>query len=246
MTEMRDGTVALDPRLGRVPSFDDRSWAYPVRGLLAAELGIAKPPLRSWTWPMTWLALDQGSEGSCVGHGHGGRVKGAPDLHPEVDHRWCRQLYLDAQRVDEWAGEDYEGTSVLAGAKVLTSHGLYDAYYWAFGVEDTLRAIGYLGPVVVGTAWLDGMFEPRPSGLLEVTGSVAGGHCYLLRGVRLKATLPGEGLKPIEVVRIRNSWGPEWGVNGDAYLRVTDLEQLLAADGEACVPTEPRQHRTEV
>jgi hypothetical protein len=244
---LRGDTVTLDPRLDRVPSFDPASWGYPARALLAAETGTAKPPLRSFTWAMTWPALDQGSEGSCVGHGHGGRVKGVPDSHPEVDHAWCRRLYKQAQEVDEWAGSDYQGTSVLAGAKVLKTAGLYSAYYWSFGVEDCLRAIGYLGPVVLGINWMDTMFDARPSGLLEVGGSVAGGHCILARGVRLRAVLPGEGLKPIEVVRLRNSWGPTWTtIGGDAYLRVADLETLLAAEGECLVPAEPRQHRVEV
>jgi hypothetical protein len=137
-------------------------------------------------------------------------------------------------------GNSYEGTSVLAGAKVLAGRGEYTAYHWAFSIEDVLWSIGYLGPVVLGIPWTNGMFRPRPSGLLEVTGSIEGGHAILARGVRLKARLPGEGLDPIEVVRLRNSWGM-WGAGGDCYIRVDDLEQLLKADGDACVPTEPRQ-----
>lgn len=247
MTLLRDGTVALDARLGRLPSFDARSWGYPVRALLAAETGQAKPPLRSYTWPAPWEAMDQGNEGSCVGHGHGARVKSAPDPHPEVDHAWCRELYKAAQKIDEWPGEAYEGTSVLAGGQELKARGRYTAYHWAFGIEDLLRGVGYVGPAVIGTAWLDGMFEPRPSGLLEVSGNVAGGHCYLARGVRLKAVLTGERHKPMEVIRYRNSWGPKWGpIGGDFYLKVEDAERLQGLDGEAMFPTEPRQHRTDV
>ena len=246
MVPLKGGHVALDPRLDRIPSFDDRSWNYPVRGLLATVTGQAKPPLRSYTWAMGWEALDQGNEGSCVGHGHGARVKGIPDKHPEIDHAWCRELYKAAQRIDEWPGEDYEGTSVLAGAKVLKNRGLYEQYHWAFGIEDFLRGVAYLGPSVVGTYWLDGMFQPRPSGLLEVNGSVAGGHCYLARGVRLRAVLPGEGPKPLEVVRYRNSWGPSFGINGDFYMLVEDTERLHKLEGEAMIPTEPGQHRKDI
>jgi hypothetical protein len=245
-TLLKGDTLTLDPRLDRVPSFDPLSFGWPVRGLLAAETGTAKPPLRSFTWSMTWPALDQGNEGSCVGHGHGARVKGTPDAHPEVDHDWCRRLYKQAQEVDEWPGSSYEGTSVLAGAKVLKAGGLYESYAWSFGIEDTLRAIGYLGPVVLGINWLESMMATRPSGLLEVSGNVAGGHCILARGVRLHAVLPGESLQPLEVVRLRNSWSPAWGIGGDAFIKVDDLEQLLQAEGEAMSPIEPQQRRKDI
>lgn len=242
---LRGGNVTLDSRLDRVPSFDDRSWGYSVRGLLAAETGTAKPPLRSFTWQVGPV-LDQGREGACVGFGHSARIMAAPDRHKEVDNAWAREVYLAAQRIDEWPGEDYEGTSVLAGAKVLKNRGLYESYAWAFGVDDTLRAIGYLGPVVLGINWVEGMDDPRPSGLVEVSGRVRGGHCILARGVRLRAVLPGEGIKPLEVVRLRNSWGPDYAAGGDLYVKVEGLQQLLAAEGEACLPVEPRQHRKEI
>jgi hypothetical protein len=239
---LRGGYGTFDPRLDRVPSFDPLSFGYPVRGLLAAEIGTAKPPLRSFTWQVGPV-LDQGREGACVGFGHGARVMSLPDRHKEVDNAWAREVYKAAQKIDEWPGESYEGTSVLAGAKVLKGRGFYEAYHWAFGIDDTLRAIGYLGPVVLGINWLEGMDDPRPSGLVEVSGQVRGGHCILARGVRLRAVLPGEGIKPLEVVRLRNSWGPDYAAGGDIYLKVEGLERLLQAEGEACVPVEPRQHR---
>jgi|SRR5215218_2023092 len=243
---LRGGNTTADPRLDRIPSFDPLSYGYPVRALLAEEVGDAKPSLRSFTWNIAGSVLDQGNEGACVGFSHSARVMSDPDRDRSIDNAYARTVYREAQRVDEWTGEDYEGTSVLAGAKVLASRGEYESYWWAFGIEDALRSIGYLGPNVLGIYWLESMFDARPSGLLEVSGRIAGGHAILARGVRLKARLPGEGLKPIEVVRLRNSWGDSWAVNGDAYIRVDDLEGLLKADGECCVPVEPGQHRTEV
>jgi len=243
-TVLRGGHVTLDPRLGRLPSFDPRSYGYPVRALLAQAVGDAKPALRSFTWQVGPV-LDQGNEGACVGFSHSSRVMSDPDRDRSIDNAYARTVYREAQRIDEWPGEDYEGTSVLAGAKVLASRGEYESYWWAFGIDDALRSIGYLGPNVLGIYWLESMFRPRPSGLLEVSGRIAGGHAILARGVRLKARLPGEGLEPIEVVRLRNSWNQSWGVNGDAYIRVEDLERLLKADGDCCVPVEPGQRRTE-
>lgn len=243
--QLKGDTLTLDPRLDRVPSFDPRSRAWPVRAVIAEVTGTDRPPLRSFTWQVGPV-LNQGREGACVGFAHAARVMSDPDRDHDIDDAYARVLYRDAQRVDEWPGEAYEGTSVLAGAKVLTSRQEYESYHWAFSIEDVLWSVGYLGPVVLGINWLEGMFDPRPSGLLEVSGRIAGGHAILARGVRLKARLVGEGLEPLEVVRLRNSWGSGYGVSGDVYLRVEDLERLLKADGDACIPVEPTQHRKEV
>jgi hypothetical protein len=90
--------------------------------------------------------------------------------------------------------------------------------------------------VVFGTDWLDSMFHPRPSGLLEVDfdSRIAGGHAYLARGLLLKPAIGEPKLGP--VLRFRNSWGRDWGRNGDFFIRVEDVEALLNQGGEACCP----------
>lgn len=152
-----------------------------------------------------------------------------------VDDEFARGVYQDAQKVDEWPGEDYSGTSVLAGAKTVQDRGYMGEYRWAFGVDDALRALGYQGPVVIGIPWYQSMFEPRPSGLVEVTPGGGGGHAILVRGVSLKARLAGEP-GPMPVVRLRNSWGHEWGLDGDCYIKVEDFQALLEDQGDCCVP----------
>lgn len=136
-------------------------------------------------------------------------------------------------------GNSYEGTSVLAGAKACQQQGFVREYRWAFGIDDVLATLSNYGTVVLGTEWREGMFEPGPSGLLDVNGRVAGDHCYLARGNVLKQRLAGVGVR--HVVRIRNSWGPGWGVGGDAYMTPEDLDHLLEAGGEACVPVDIRR-----
>jgi hypothetical protein len=102
-------------------------------------------------------------------------------------------------------------------------------YRWVFGIDDLLHAL-QLGPVVVATNWLEGMYIPRPSNLLNVTGRVVGRHCYLVRGLSLKPRLKGER-KLGPVVGIWNSW---WWNRG--FIRLEDMEMLLRAGGEGCVP----------
>lgn len=65
-----------------------------------------------------WRYMDQGVEGSCVGFGS---TRAMMLLNRRrYDARW---LYHEAQKVDEWPGEDYDGTSVRAGMDVLREMG---------------------------------------------------------------------------------------------------------------------------
>lgn len=228
---LKNGHTTIDPRLDRIPQFDERSKDFPIRALVTEHA-----PLRSagWTCPK-WL--DQGNEGACVGFAWTHELAAAPVQVKGVDDGFARGVYRDAQKVDEWPGENYDGTSVLAGAQTVVTRGYMDEYRWAFGTDDVLRTLGYFGPVVIGIKWYDSMLQPAPNGLLEVTPGDFGGHAILVRGVSLKARLDGQrGTAP--VVRLRNSWGRDWGVDGDCYLRVEDLDSLLMDGGEACVPVE--------
>lgn len=245
---LRDGSSVEDVRLDRLVQFDRRSRLYNV-----AEV-VGDAGLRTKTWKLD-ERLDQGPDGACVGFGVTHRLLAAPlqvereplKHEPGATRFAKEQIYWEAQKIDPWSGGSYpgaspryEGTSVLAGVKVAQSLGFFGVYRWAFTIDDVLKALSAEGPVIVGTNWLDGMFRPRPSGLLEVQGGVAGGHCYMLRGLTLKPRLKGESsVGP--VVRVTNSWGRDWGTNGEAFLRVDDLEALLKAQGEACIPTEERQ-----
>lgn len=205
--------------LDRLPEFDPRSRRYGI----AATLDVTTP--RSYTWRCdVWL--DQGYEGACVGHAWAHENAARPVVRASSSEL-AFGIYYDARRVDQWPGEDYDGTSVLAGAKVMQQRGLLREYRWAFGLDEALAAISRKGPAVLGTNWYDSMFDPGPSGLLTVGGRVAGGHAILLTGVNVRHRL----------VRLHNSWGPTWGAGGDAFLSWDDLGRLLREDGEVCIPT---------
>lgn len=226
MIQLRGEYVTEDPRLDRLKQFDERS-----RLFRAAE-GIEQYPLRSYSWNKT-IWLDQGAEGACVGFGCTHELAARPVVVPGLTNHFAREeVYWEAQKIDPWEGGSYpgaqptyEGSSVLAGVKVLQARGFLSEYRWAFGEEDLARTIGYRGPVVLGLNWYEGMFDADGDGFIHVDGGLAGGHCILAAGFSLK----------LDAYRLDNSWGIEWGVNGSCYLSRSDMSRLLAEDGEACI-----------
>jgi hypothetical protein len=235
MSTLRDGTEAGNPKLDRLVEFDERSRNFPLRE-------VAPKALRSKTW-LCRTHLDQGQEGACVGFSWAHELIASPSMVSGLNGQFAKErIYWEAQKIDPWPGGSYpgasprmEGTSILAGAKIVQSLGYIGEYRWGFGIDDALRGV-QIGPGVAGTVWLGSMFEPRPSGLLEVSRErrdIMGGHAYLVRGLRLKARIEGTVQ---EVVRVRNSWGKDWGDAGDCFIKVEDFEWLLEQQGEFCIP----------
>jgi hypothetical protein len=189
--------------------------------------------------------LDQGREGACVGFGCTAEAMASPArMRPHLldtglpvsgaATRIAQGVYRAAQRIDEWEGESYEGTSVRAGMLVGREKGWWSGFRWAFTMAE-LRAALEEGPVVVGVEWREGMYE-APRGELEVAGRAVGGHCILVTGYSPYHRRRGWAeYRPS--YRLRNSWGKSWGISGSAYISDTDLNSILfAAGGEAAVP----------
>jgi len=199
--------------------FDERS-----RGYAISNSNAMRKPKRSYTWRCV-PRLDQGQEGACVGFGWAHELAARPVEVP-VTATTAQLLYSSAKQMDEWDGESYEGTSVLAGAKATKALGHITEYRWAFTLEEVLRALSWDGPIVIGVNWYEGMEEPDARGFIKPTGETVGGHCTLLNGINILTN----------TVRLHNSWGPSWGKNGEAFLTFEDLGKLLDNDGEACLP----------
>lgn len=224
MPKLRDGSQTNDVRLDRIIHFDERSRGFAVRPMVEQ-----KEP-RSYTWRCRTY-LDQGQEGACVGFGISHELAARPAEVVGVTNQFAREkIYWEAQKIDEWEGGAYpgaepvyEGTSVLAGVKVAQQMGFFDAYYWAFGLNDVILGVGYGGPAVLGLPWLEGMFNVDSQGYIHATGAVAGGHCLLCRGVDVSENF----------FLLRNSWGKTWGVNGDCKISFDDFQKVLKDGGEA-------------
>lgn len=207
--------------LNWTPNHDPRSRNYPVGVMLLGEERAAT------TWNVGPV-LNQGADGACVGYAFASAI-GAPV--PEAAAGAAERIYAIAKTLDQFPGEDYSGTSVTAGAKAAKALGYLESYRWAFGHEDVLDALCTVGPVVLGLYWTERMMHPV-NGLMAAEGAIMGGHCTIANAYHPAA--PEAGGRP--AIRIQNSYGTAWGIEGAAWLPVSDLITVLQRQGEACVP----------
>jgi hypothetical protein len=205
-------------RFGRRIEFDERSRKFPIR-----EKIVEKAP-RSYTWSC-YFWLDQADTPRCVGYSWAHEF-GARPIVIKVSNATGDEMYVLAQDNDEWPGSNYDGSSVLGGAKGAVIKGYIKEYRWAFSEADLALAIAYKGPAVAGTYWTEGMCEPDEKGFIKPTGEIVGGHAYMINGISLKN----------DCYRIHNSWGRNWGIKGDCFIKRGDLATLLKDQGEACIP----------
>ena len=223
---LKDGSKVEDTRLDRVELFDERSRQYPISLFWDKK----KKKQRSYTWRCN-VQLNQGREGSCVGHGIAHELIARPSEVEGINHRYAKErIYWEAQKIDPWKGGAYpnaqpyyEGTAVLAGVKVAHKLGWFDSYRWAFGLEDLILGVGYNGPSVLGIRWYEGMTTPDESNYIKPTGRCVGGHCILCNAVNVKK----------QRFTLHNSWGKDWGINGECYINFEDMDKLLKQNGEA-------------
>jgi hypothetical protein len=83
---------------------------------------------------------------------------------------------------------------------------------------DAIRAaILDLGPVVLSTPWYRSWFHPSAAGILPAPDVEVGGHAIVAYGWDAKG------------IRLRNSWGVDWGVAGDCWMPLVDVRHLRGA-----------------
>lgn len=220
--------------LGRLASKDERD-----HGHLMPRLAAAKVYTERYWW--TPPAFDQGATSMCVAYAGVRYLMSGPVLNKPIPFE---ELYKQCQDLDEWDGDNYDGTSTRGLMKSLQARGLVGEYTWAFEAGPIIDHVLTAGPVVVGTTWTDEMSNPTLKGYITISDlndESAGGHEWCIVGANRKKRNPD---RTVGAVRAVNSWGKGWGTqSGKFWVTFRDLDILIKHDGEACVATEIKGQR---
>lgn len=224
---------------GRIPSPPDERDGHFLMRVVAPQIRAAAAPSprkRPYLEPI-WR-LNQGNTPHCVAFAGKGFVLAAPITQdPGYDPV---TIYNECQKADEWDGENYDGTSVRALMKVLTTHKWISGYVWGQTIDEaTAWMDGGYGTIVIGSNWYLAMDEVGSDGFIKspkTTDTPIGGHAYRINWYDTKK----------DGYLVFNSWGNEWGIpilgqttfTGTGYLRRADLERLLREDGEVASATQ--------
>lgn len=217
---------------GRLECPDSRDSLFPVSSVLH---GVPPDLTEKYWWADGWWG-DQGSTSHCTAYSWLHYVEDGPVIQDSPSRPHQRplidppRLYKESQLRDPFPGENYNGSTVRAAAKVLKDLGIIKEYRWAGSIMDVINCVLTIGPMVVGTKWYTGMNQPDSKGIMKVGGRGMGGHAYLINGVDTNKNL----------FRIKNSWGRSWGNQGFAFINIDDFDKLLKDGGEACIAFETK------
>lgn len=219
---------------------------YPLRWNLSVDSIERTLPLPRWHW-----THDQGTEGSCVGHGTAmersivnrlqGKARG--DETPGVRYNpWW--VWNEAKKIDEWEdtnpGDD-NGTSVRAAYDVLRSQGLpfykseeprpqagITANRWATTVDEMRTAIDEGKAINIGVTWYSNFDSPEQESERVwwigrgTLGTVRGGHSLCVYGAS----------DAKQAFKLKNSWGRTYPL---VWLPYETMQTLLDDYGEAVI-----------
>lgn len=239
--------------LGRHVNHDPQSKRYPYR---AARLARMVPVFHERHVPI----FDQGQLGSCEGNATLGimatgpywatlstaqQQSGLAGGRYSWDEAGAVNLYSDITAHDSFSGTyppTDTGSDGLSAAKWLTAQGIIPGYQHTFSLNDALAALMDF-PLLMGTEWLDDMFNPDSYGRIRISGAVDGGHAWILDEYippGAKAISTGDVLSTVSpYVGGTTSWGLSFGAQGRFFLPASGLGTLLANDGDVIVPTPP-------
>lgn len=237
------------------PDLRDRAYQPPPASLIAAFPSDFDVQSVLPRYVAAGLILNQGQEGACTGFGLAcvvnhlrWRQAGMPEQFDSVSPR---MFYSYARRYDEYAGEDYEGSSCRGALKGFFKHGVCLEADWPYAdagarprfgyakraaeqtlgvyfrvelrnITDLQAAIQQVGAVYVSAQVHEGWYE------LPTRDEFPHGHddLPLIPFDGAPATRGGHAFALVGFNRrgfvLQNSWGTAWGCGGFAVLSYED------------------------
>lgn len=226
--------------LGRHVEHDERSRDY----AFAVPEKLRGQPLQSVRHQRTIPILDQGNTRSCTGNAAEGvagtmpvfqaipaQLAAKPDPADAAgDEARALALYSIATQLDGIPGNyrpDDTGSTGLAVAKAMVQAGLIAGYQHTFSFQDALSALQVV-PLMFGINWYDSFDQPSANGQIAITAGaqVRGGH--EIEADELDVSN--------QRVWFDQSWSTLFGLDGRVWISWSDLERLLAEQGDVIVP----------
>lgn len=215
-----------DPRLGRQVVHDPRSRRFAFTATATPRRDITLRVYNPRPNPNQEIGCCTGVDAAVKCNTRGNRIPGKIlGMNDAV------AVYSRATQLDPWQGSyppTDTGSSGLAACKASMEKGLITGYEWILtGTDGVYAALTEGRSVGVGTWWKSRMFEVDPqSGLIDASGSLAGGHQYTIVGYRKRYD-----------AFIGLCWWGTFGMDkqGRFLIRRSDLAELLADDGDAHV-----------
>jgi hypothetical protein len=179
--------------------------------------------------------LDQGNVSSCTGNATVGALGTSPayaalsELIADglvLDEDLALKIYSEAETIDgdgPYPPND-NGSSGLSVAKAAKNNGLISGYTHITNIAQAQTAI-QSHPFIVGSDWMTDMDNPDENGVVQIGGSVRGGHEYECVGYD-SAT---------DLWEFVNSWGTSFGKAGHFFYNTANFHSLLSNGGDATV-----------
>jgi hypothetical protein len=221
---------------GRNVVHDSRSWDHRTGATHKS------PPTKASEHACHAPVWDQGQVGDCTMNAALGVMMCDPFWTPTLPRFAepdCLRLYSEETRLDDVQipghyPPDDTGSCGLYSMKVLKRHGWITGYDSAFGLVAALNTL-VDRPISIGVAYYDSMERPDSSGRVSISpnAQVVGGH---------QMCVVGQDPADHGQIKIRQSWGVDFGDKGYIYLGWSDFDRLLHEQGDVITPKLPVKH----
>lgn len=184
---------------------------------------------KRWETPMV---LNQGATAKCVAYALTLQLISNPNnklggiITRHDVRKFINNLYTEIQRNDRRAGENYQGTWVEDGLKLLVRLHYYKAFYWALDIETALTTLSTKGTLVCKVYMGSFTSINKTTGAANYVPSTKYPHGILLHEIDVEN----------KVVWFQNSYSTRWGLRGRFSVTYEEFNHMLHHGCTASLP----------